>query len=170
MAAQHVTATRPALGEQRLRAAFGRFATGVAFVTAEVDGSPLGLIVSSFTAVSLDPPMISFCPARDSLTWRRMRAARSFTVNVLGQQHRAFARAVAPAGADRFAQPLHDPLAVLDCTVAAELPCGDHSIVVGGVHRFDVHADADPLVYFAGCFGAFLPHPQEIPCPQSSNP
>jgi flavin reductase (DIM6/NTAB) family NADH-FMN oxidoreductase RutF len=138
MAAQHATASPPALGAQPLRTAFGRFATGVAFVTTEVDGSPLGLIVSSFTAVSLDPPMISFCPARDSLTWRRMRSVPTFTVNVLGEQHRAFARAAAPAGADRFAEPLQDPLAA--------------------------------LVYFAGCFGAFLPHPQEIPCPQSSNP
>src|SRR3954462_6924079 len=87
----------PGLDEQGLRAAFGRFATGVAFVTSEVDGLPLGLIVSSFTAVSLDPPMISFCPARDSLTWRPMRSSRALTVNVLGKQHRAFARAAAPA-------------------------------------------------------------------------
>jgi 3-hydroxy-9,10-secoandrosta-1,3,5(10)-triene-9,17-dione monooxygenase reductase component len=170
MAAQHATAGPPAIDERRLRAAFGCFATGVAFVTTEVDGAPLGLIVSSFTAVSLDPPMISFCPARDSLTWRRMRASHTFTVNVLGEQHRAFARAAAPAGADRFAQPLRDPLAALDCTIEAELPCGDHSIVVGRVHRLDVDEDGDPLVYFAGCFGAFLPHHQEIPCPQSSNP
>ena len=170
MAAQYASAARPAIGEQRLRAAFGRFATGVAFVTTEVDGSPLGLIVSSFTAVSLDPPMISFCPARDSLTWRRMRSSRALTVNVLGEQHRAFARAAAPAGADRFAEPLRDPLAALDCTVETELPCGDHSIVVGRVHRLDVLEDGDPLVYFAGRFGAFLPHHQEIPCPQTSNP
>ncbi|HEX5618789.1 MAG TPA: flavin reductase family protein [Solirubrobacteraceae bacterium] len=170
MAAQHATAGPPVLEERRLRAAFGRFATGVAFVTTEVDGSPLGLIMSSFTAVSLDPPMISFCPARDSLTWRRMRSARTFVVNVLGEHHRAFARAVAPAGADRFAEPLRDPLAALVCTVEAELPCGDHSIVVGRVHRLAVHEDGDPLVYFGGCFGAFLPHHQEIPCPQSSNP
>ena len=170
MAAQHATTARPAFDPQRLRAAFGRFATGVAFVAAEVDGAPLGLIVSSFTAVSLDPPMISFCPARDSLTWRRMRAARTVTVKVLGEQHRAFARAAAPPGADRFAEPLRDPLAALDCTVEAELPCGDHSIVVARVDRVDVREDGDPLVYFAGCLGAFLPNPQEIPCPPSSNP
>ena len=170
MAAQHATTARPALGAHRLRAAFGRFATGVAFVATEVDGAPLGLIVSSFTAVSLDPPMISFCPARDSLTWRRMRTTQRFTVSLLGAQHRAFARAAAPPGADRFAEPLRDPLAALDCTVEAEFPCGDHSIVVGRVARLDVREDADPLVYFAGRFGAFLPHHQEIPCPPSSNP
>ena len=76
-----------------LREAFGRFATGVAFVTADGDGSPLGLIVSSFVAVSLQPPLISFCPARDSLTWRRMRSSERFAVNVLGSWHADFASA-----------------------------------------------------------------------------
>jgi 3-hydroxy-9,10-secoandrosta-1,3,5(10)-triene-9,17-dione monooxygenase reductase component len=156
--------------ERTLRAAFGRWTTGVAFVTTEIDGSPVGLIVSSFAAVSLRPPLVSFCPARDSLTWRRMRAARRLTVSVLGAQHRAFARAAAPAGANRFAEPLRNPLAVLDCTVEAEIPCGDHSIVVARVDHLDIHEAGDPLVYFAGCFGAFLPHPQEIPCPPNSNP
>ena len=166
MAAHHVE-TGSEIDGRRLRAAFRRFASGVAFVSTEVDGAPLGLIVSSFTPVSYDPPMISFCPARDSLTWRRMRTARTFTVSVLAAHHGAFVRAAAPAGADRFAEPLRDPLATLDCTLAAELPCGDHSIVAGRVRRLDVREDVDPLVYFAGSFGAFLPHDQETPCPQN---
>ena len=157
------------MAPHRLRAAFRRIAAGVAFVTTEVDDAPVGLIVSSFTAVSHDPPMISFCPARDSLTWRRMRTSSTFTVNVLAEHHRSFARAAAPAGADRFAEPLRDPLAALDCTLEAELPYGDHSIVVARVDRLDVSEDADPLVYFAGRFGAFHPHHQEIPCPPNSN-
>src|SRR3954471_4674503 len=73
----------PRLDERELRAAFGRFATGVAFVTADVDGTPLGLIVSSFAAVSLDPPLVSFCPSRDSITWQRMRRAGRCTINIL---------------------------------------------------------------------------------------
>jgi 3-hydroxy-9,10-secoandrosta-1,3,5(10)-triene-9,17-dione monooxygenase reductase component len=158
---------QPRIAEDRLRAAFGRFTTGVAFVTAEVDGTPHGLIVSSFTAVSLEPPLISFCPARDSLTWRRMRSSRTFTVNVLGEHHRDFARAAAPPGADRFAEPLRDPLAVIDCSLEAELPYGDHAIVVGRVDALRVRDDDAPLVYFAGRLGAFLPHHQEIPCPQT---
>src|SRR5919108_463243 len=100
----------PGLDERSLRAAFGRFATGVAFVTAHVDGTPLGLIVSSFAAVSLDPPLVSFCPARASFTWRRMRKAGGFVVNVLGAQHEAFARRAAAPGADRFSEPLRDPV------------------------------------------------------------
>jgi 3-hydroxy-9,10-secoandrosta-1,3,5(10)-triene-9,17-dione monooxygenase reductase component len=151
--------------ERSLRAAFGSFATGVAFVTASVDGTPLGLIVSTFTAVSLDPPLVSFCPARDSFTWRRMRHAGAVAINVLGEQHAGFARRAAEPGADRFAEPLHDPLAVIECDLEAEHAAGDHSIVVARVRSLAVASRSHPLVYFAGAFGAF--HPEEIPCPQT---
>jgi flavin reductase (DIM6/NTAB) family NADH-FMN oxidoreductase RutF len=151
----------PALDERRLRDGFGRFATGVAFVTAEVGGVPLGLIVSSFAAVSLDPPLVSFCPSRDSLTWRRMRTANAFTVNVLGAGHGGFARRAAARGADRFAEPLRDVAAVFECDHEAEHVAGDHWIVVGRVRALRV-LDGPPLVYFAGRFGAFQPE-QENP-------
>jgi flavin reductase (DIM6/NTAB) family NADH-FMN oxidoreductase RutF len=99
-----------------LRAAFGRFATGVAFVTADAGGSPLGLIVSTFTAVSLEPPLVSFCPGRASLTWRRMRQAGRFDVHILGARHAAFAWRAAKPGANRYAPPavLHDAVALIE--------------------------------------------------------
>src|SRR5688572_13623259 len=105
------------LDEASVKRAFSRFATGVAFVTTEVDGTPLGLIVSSFAAVSLDPPLVSFCPARDSFTWQRMRDAGSFAVNLLGAQHGGFVQRASAPGADRFAQPdvLREALAVIEC-------------------------------------------------------
>jgi flavin reductase (DIM6/NTAB) family NADH-FMN oxidoreductase RutF len=141
--------------ERALRDAFGRFATGVAFVTTEVDGTPLGLIVSSFAAVSLDPPLVSFCASRSSLTWRRMRTAGRFSVQVLAAGHGAFARRAAEPGADRFAEPVRDPLAVIECDLEAEHPGGDHAIVVGRVRDVRVRAAGAPLVYFAGAFGSF---------------
>jgi flavin reductase (DIM6/NTAB) family NADH-FMN oxidoreductase RutF len=143
------------LDDRTLRDAFGRFATGVAFVTAEVAGAPHGLIVSSFAAVSMEPPLVSFCPSRSSLTWRRMREARRFGVHVLATWHGEFARRAAAPGADRFAEPLEGALAVIECELEAEHPAGDHSIVVGRVTRLQLSAETDPLVYFAGDFGAF---------------
>jgi 3-hydroxy-9,10-secoandrosta-1,3,5(10)-triene-9,17-dione monooxygenase reductase component len=155
-----LTDTGAGLDERRLRDAFGRFATGVAFVTAEIDGTPLGLIVSSFAAVSIEPPLVSFCPARTSLTWRRMRAAGRFDVHVLGAPHGDFARRAAAPGADRFAEPevLRDALAVLECELEAELPAGDHAIVIGVVRSLRVAPEGDPLVYYAGGFGVFHPY------------
>jgi 3-hydroxy-9,10-secoandrosta-1,3,5(10)-triene-9,17-dione monooxygenase reductase component len=158
----------PALDEPSVRAAFGRFATGVAFVTTERDGTPLGLVVSSFAAVSLDPPMISFCPSRNSMTWRRMRLAHRFAVNVLGAHHAEFAGRAAAPGADRFSDAdtergasgmpvLRDALAVLECEIATEHVAGDHWIVLGHVRRLRVSDARDPLVHFGGSFGTVRP-------------
>ncbi len=153
----------PPLDERSLRAALGRFATGVAFVTAAPGGEPAGLIVNSFASVSLEPPLISFCPSRSSLTWSRMRRAGRFGVNVLGRHHEEFAIRATPAGADRFAgvdwEPgrggtplLGDALAWLECTIVAEHPAGDHWIVVGCVDALRVSPEQDPLVFYAGSF------------------
>src|ERR1700759_5050349 len=93
----------PARDARAFRDALARFATGVAFVTAAPGGKPFGLIVNTLTSVSLEPPLVSFAPARSSLTWTRMRCAQRFGVSVLGRQHERFAdRATAP-GVDRFA-------------------------------------------------------------------
>ena len=143
----------------------GMFATGVAFVTAAPGGEPAGLIVNSLTSVSLAPPLVSFCASRNSLTWSRMRLARRFGVNVLGWQHEQFAIRATPAGADRFAglewefgrggaPLLTDALASLECEIVAEHPAGDHWIVVGRVESVRMAAGKDPLVFFAGVFGA----------------
>jgi hypothetical protein len=93
----------PLLDTRSFRDALGRLATGVVFVTAAPDNEPFGLIVNSLTSVSLQPPLVSFCPSRSSLTWRRMREAGRFGVNVLGHRHKGFVAHAIPAGADRFA-------------------------------------------------------------------
>jgi flavin reductase (DIM6/NTAB) family NADH-FMN oxidoreductase RutF len=89
----------PAPDPRSFRDALARFATGVAFVTAAPGGEPAGLIVNSLASVSLEPPLVSFSPARSSLTWTRMRRAGRFGVNVLGRQHERFAQRATPPGA-----------------------------------------------------------------------
>ena len=147
------------------RDAIGRFATGVAFVTAAPDGKPAGLIVNSLTSVSLEPPLISFCPSRSSLTWSRMRRTGRLGVNVLARHHELFVARATPAGADRFAgldwqlgrggvPLLTDALASFECEIVAEHPTGDHSIVVAQVDHLRTSPIEAPLVFFAGAFGA----------------
>jgi 3-hydroxy-9,10-secoandrosta-1,3,5(10)-triene-9,17-dione monooxygenase reductase component len=155
----------PAPDPHSFRDALGRFATGVAFVTAAPDGEPAGLIVNSLASVSLEPPLVSFCPSRSSLTWSRMRRAGRFGVNVLGWHHEHFAKRATPAGADRFAgldwelgrggvPLLTDALASLECEIVAEHPAGDHWIVVGRVDDLRTSPVEQPLVFFAGELGA----------------
>jgi 3-hydroxy-9,10-secoandrosta-1,3,5(10)-triene-9,17-dione monooxygenase reductase component len=123
----------PAPDPRTFRDAVGRFATGVAFVTAAPDGEPSGLIVNSLTSVSLHPPLVAFCPSRTPLTWSHMRRTGRFGVNVLGRHHERFVTRATPAGADRFAdlewEPgrhgaplLTDALASLECEIVANMP------------------------------------------------
>ena len=153
----------PAPDARSFRDALGRFATGVAFVTAAPDGEPAGLIVNSLTSVSLEPPLVSFSAARSSLTWSRMRRTGRFGVNVLGRHHEPFVARATPAGADRFAgldwelgsggvPLLTDALASFECEIVAEHLTGDHWIVVGRVDHLHVSPVEDPLVFFAGAF------------------
>jgi flavin reductase (DIM6/NTAB) family NADH-FMN oxidoreductase RutF len=159
--------TQPTAGPdpRAFRDALGRFATGVAFITAAPDGQPAGLIVNSLTSVSLDPPLVSFCPSRRSLTWQRMQRTGHFAVNVLGRQHERFAIRATPAGADRFAgldwqsgphgtPLLTDALATLECQIVGQHPAGDHWIVGARVDEVRIAPGGDPLVFFAGAFSA----------------
>ena len=155
----------PVPDARSFRDALGRFATGVAFVTAAPDGQPAGLIVNSLVSVSLDPPLVSFSPSRSSFTWSRMRRSGRFGVNILGREQERFAIRATAADADRFAgldwQPgpggvplLTDALSSFECEIVAEHPAGDHWIVVGQVGELRISPVSEPLVFFAGGFGA----------------
>jgi 3-hydroxy-9,10-secoandrosta-1,3,5(10)-triene-9,17-dione monooxygenase reductase component len=163
MALAAQTSPAPPPDPRAFRDALGRYATGVAFITAASHDEPAGLIVNSFTSVSLEPPLVSFCPSRTSLTWSRMRRAGRFGVNILGQHDEHFAKRATPAGANRYAGVswelgrggaplLTDALATLECEIVAEHPTGDHWIVVGQVDHLRVSPIDDPLVFFAGAF------------------
>jgi 3-hydroxy-9,10-secoandrosta-1,3,5(10)-triene-9,17-dione monooxygenase reductase component len=155
----------PAHDPRAFRDALARFATGVAFVTAAPDGEPFGLVVNTLTSVSLEPPLVSFSPARSSVTWTRMRRAGRFGVSVLGRQHERFAKRATAPGADRFAgldwklgpggaPLLTDALATIECEIVAEHPAGDHWIVVGQVDALQISPIKDPLIFFASAYRA----------------
>ena len=69
--------TNQDLDPVRLRQAFGIFPSGVVAVAAQVDGEHVGLAASSFTSVSLEPPLVSFSIANASRTWPDLRRART---------------------------------------------------------------------------------------------
>jgi 3-hydroxy-9,10-secoandrosta-1,3,5(10)-triene-9,17-dione monooxygenase reductase component len=160
-----MTAASAQSQKQVLRGCLGRFATGVAVVTFDgfADGTAKrhGLTVNSFTSVSLDPPLVSFCAARTSSTWPRIRVTGAFSVNILGEDHAGLSRRFAQKGADRFAGLGHRPggtgAPVLD-GVAAHLDCelhdvheaGDHVIVLGRVVHLDADERVRPLVFHGG--------------------
>ncbi len=153
------------------RRVLGHFPTGVTVVTgADADG-PVGLAIGSFASVSLDPPLVMFCPARTSSSWARMRETDGFCVNVLGDHQKEVSGAFAGKSDDKFAgigwdtQVTGSPviagsLAWIDCTVHAIHDGGDHEIVVGRVEALAAaepggDAPPGPLLFYKGGYGRY---------------
>lgn len=151
--------------EQAFRSVLSRLASGVVAVAGtDPYGGPIGLTVSSFVSVSLDPPLVSFCAARSSTTWPRLRAGGRVCVTILGERQTGAAARFAARGADRFrgvawelspgGLPVLDGgLAWLECTIETEHRAGDHDIVVCSVDRLGEAGGDGPLVRFRGAYG-----------------
>lgn len=144
-----------------LRAALGRFATGVAVVTSAGSSGPVGMTINSFASVSLDPPLVLWSVRRASLRFPAFAAARGFAIHVLGVEQRPIADAFA-RGSGTFAgghapseedePPLIDGcLARFVCRTVATHDGGDHVILVGRVERH-LCRDGAPLLYYRGAY------------------
>ncbi|MFI0192926.1 flavin reductase family protein [Streptomyces sp. NPDC017082] len=158
------------LDPARLRDVFGTFATGVVAVTAFDDGRPTGLAANSFTSVSLDPPLVSFCAALTSSTWPRIRGARRLAVNVLAANQREVCERFAAKGGDKaagldwFSSPGGAPLVAgsltwLECSVEHEYPAGDHLVVIARVRQAGGPFAGSPLLFFRSQYGRWAPAP-----------
>lgn len=148
-----------------MKSVLSSFCTGVAVITARgADGGPVGMAVQSFSSVSLDPPLVCFCPARTSTTWPRIQAAGAFAVNILAADQQELCRRFAVTGGDKFAgvpwragdngAPLLDGvLATVECDLEAVLDGGDHAIALGRVTALTAHREGAPLLYFRRTYG-----------------
>jgi flavin reductase (DIM6/NTAB) family NADH-FMN oxidoreductase RutF len=162
-AAQDALRTNQDLDPSRLRDAFGIFPSGVVAVAASVDGRPVGLAASSFTSVSLDPPLVSISVARTSKTWPDLRRSSHLGVTILAEHHGEVCRQLAGPVDQRFdglgvsssddgAVTLDEGLARFDCTIYREVEAGDHLIVLLQLHAVQ-HSAGQPLVFHRSAFG-----------------
>lgn len=148
-----------------LRKAMGLFATGVGVVsTVSEEGAIAATTVNSLTSVSLEPPLVLVCLARESKTLEHLRRSGSFTISVLEEDHRELSDGLAKRGlpdpehTDRFESwDEHSPriqqaLASVACEVKEFLDGGDHEIVIGSVKEVHQRPEGEhsPLLYFRG--------------------
>lgn len=158
-----VFATNQDLSVAGLREVFGAFPSGVVAVAAELEGQPVGLAASSFTSVSLDPPLVSVSIANGSKTWPDLSRASHLGITVLADHHGGLARQLAGPVARRFeglalaAAPtgaafVVDGIAHFETSVFREVPAGDHTIVLLQVHARSVVTDGLPLVFHRSGF------------------
>jgi flavin reductase (DIM6/NTAB) family NADH-FMN oxidoreductase RutF len=145
-----------------LRDALGCFATGVTVVTCLSEtGEPAGLTVNSFTSVSLDPPLLLVCLAKQAASAAPLIAAAQFAVNVLQTGQQPASIRFSTRDEDRFgatqwtcgeggAPILAESLGVFECERQAVHDGGDHHILIGQVVKASFDAGLDPLLYFCG--------------------
>ncbi len=144
------------------RQALGTFATGVAVITARAaEGAVVGMTMSSFNSVSLDPPLVLFSVARSAHSLPAMLAARAYGVNVLDREQEHLSNRFSKALADKWADVDHTlghgeaplltgALAHFECEPYAHHDGGDHVIFLARVLRF-AHAQAGtPLIFYRG--------------------
>jgi 3-hydroxy-9,10-secoandrosta-1,3,5(10)-triene-9,17-dione monooxygenase reductase component len=147
----------------RFRQVLGHFCTGVTVITTADDGGPAGFACQSFAALSLDPPLVLFCPGRSSASWPRIARAGHFCANVLASGQRELARVFGTSGPGKFAgvrwSPSSSGAPVLDdvltwagATVEAVHEAGDHYVVVGRVTELGDCRAGQPLLFYRGRF------------------
>ena len=149
------------LDPDSFRAVLGRFASGVTVVTSRgSDGRDAGMTVSAFCSVSLEPPLVLVCIAREASLHPLLREGLPLAVNILAAGQEALSRRFSGPDPNRFegigfvrgqhgVALLDDVLAHLECRVRALHEAGDHTIVVGHVESAVVHPDR-PLLYYRG--------------------
>jgi flavin reductase (DIM6/NTAB) family NADH-FMN oxidoreductase RutF len=149
--------------DRAFRRALGEFATGVAVVTARGKGQELiGMTMSSFNSVSVDPPLVLFCVDRKARSLPAMLEARGFAINVLARDQEGISNQFARALTDKWNQiktsvghaeaPLiSGALAHFECAPFGDYNGGDHVIFVVRVVRHTTRDEAAaPLIFFRG--------------------
>jgi flavin reductase (DIM6/NTAB) family NADH-FMN oxidoreductase RutF len=146
-----------------LRQAFACYPSGVAALCVNSSEGPVGLAASSFTPVSLEPPLVSVCIAHSSSTWPRMADAPRFGVSVLAADQDAHCLALSSKTGDRFAnvgweatEPgavlVHGAALWLECELFDVVAAGDHDIVLLRVENLWPYPDIAPLVFHGSKF------------------
>jgi 4-nitrophenol 2-monooxygenase / 4-nitrocatechol 4-monooxygenase, reductase component len=152
----------------QFRGIMRQLAAGVTVVTARDGTEPVGMTVSAFTSVAVDPPLILVCLTIGGNTTKAVSATNKFTVNILADDQADLSNRFAFSDQDeRFdglewtwselgTPRLGGLLAHLDCEVTDAVVAGDHVVFIGSVVSGD-RSDGTPLVYTNG--GYHRPEP-----------
>ncbi len=154
------------MNPQRYREFFGQLPTGVTAIVAEGQDGPVGLVVGTFSSVSLDPPLVSFMVTSHSRSWTAVKAVGRFTASILASDQRRLSQTLSGWSPDKFrnvqftgdgAMVVKDCLAWADCVLTREIEAGDHMIVLATPRDLTVVRNAKPLIFFQRAYHRTLP-------------
>lgn len=164
------------MDDRLFRRALGEFATGVAIVTARGSGEELiGMTMSSFNSVSIDPPLVLFSVDRKARSLPSMLAAKGYAINILARDQENISNQFARALSNKWDQvktsighaeaPLiTGALAHFECEPYAHHDGGDHIIFVVRVVRHTAHSGQPaPLIFFRGRYRDLVDDTQREP-------
>ena len=153
---------------RQLRNALGRFPTGVTVITTRTpDGKLEGLTANSFSALSLDPPLVLWSIRRNALSLPGFLASGHFAINVLGVGQSDLSQRFATPNENKYGGLVYEEglggspvldgvLASFECETQSTIDGGDHVLFVGRVHKVSYH-DGEPLIFNAGRYCTALP-------------
>ncbi len=150
------------LNVELFKNAMAQWASGVTIVTTQWNGEKFGLTASSFTSISLEPPLVSVALANSLYTLALMQQSGLFAVSLLASDQidlgMRFAGMI-PDIVDRFdgidytvavtgCPIILGSLGWLDCRVYHSFEAGDHTVFIGEVLEADAREDGKPLLYY----------------------
>jgi flavin reductase (DIM6/NTAB) family NADH-FMN oxidoreductase RutF len=163
-----IAASITAVDSRAFRQALGQFPTGVCVVTCLVNGERIGMTMSSFNSLSLDPPLVLFSIDHRAASLSLWKNAKGYAVNVLAENQKEIS--------NRFARPLSSKwegtsfspgscgapvlpgvAAVFECVPWARHESGDHTLFIAEVKNFWASPDRQPLVFSKGRYAALQP-------------
>jgi flavin reductase (DIM6/NTAB) family NADH-FMN oxidoreductase RutF len=155
------------VGVELFRDVVGRFASGVAVVSARVEGVDHLALAGALSSLSMSPPMLLVCLDRDSETSSAIVSARRFAIDVLAETQAYLARLLDPGPRRPAAEPiaasfsaareLSGSLAHFECRLVETARGGTHTVFLADVERA-VAREGRPLTRFRGGFGGFSDH------------
>lgn len=146
---------------EEFKAAVGKYPTGIAVISTKHNNKFYGFTANSFTSVSLDPALVSFCLSINASSFDAFLSAQYFAISILSTRQVDIAVRFASSGADKFQNidftennfgiPLiSNVLSSIECKKYKQIECGDHYIFIGKALKVNISSDllTSPLIYY----------------------
>jgi len=148
------------------RHALSCFASGVCVITTQNrKGEELGVTISSFCSLSLEPPLVLFCLGKSTRNIDVYAESSVFVVNILAADQIDISENFASQYQNKFKDvcyvkgkngcpTLPGCVATLECTLVNKYDGGDHFILVGQVTFLNTSESGSPLLRYRGSYGS----------------